>query len=359
MIQGVGSPGSTSLSTSQILVVDDRADIRLFLREFLQVEGFSTVEANDADQAVEQARRAHPALIMMDVMMPGRDGLSAIQEIRAHDSIVGIIVMTAHGTEERAVRAMQVGADDYMHKPFDVAELQTKVRAVLDKSHLRTENRRLTERMQWVLSRYMPPSVADRLINAPELPSLGGERQDVTMLFADLRGFTAFAAHAVPEDLIQHLNRYLSVATDAILAENGTVDKFLGDGVMALFNVPLRDTEHMFHAVRAALAIQRNAAKLEPLGDILEPLRFGVGVHTGEVVVGNIGAARLMSYTAIGDDVNIAKRLEENAEPGQIVVSERIVQSLGGRLQVKPLEPMVLKGHLESLPIYQVVSLLD
>jgi len=179
------------------------------------------------------------------------------------------------------------------------------------------------------------------------------------MLFADLRGFTAFAAHAVPEDLIQHLNRYLAVATDAILAENGTLDKFLGDGVMALFNAPLRDAEHMFHAVRAAIAIQRNAARLEPLGDVLEPLHFGVGVHSGEVVVGNIGAPQLMSYTAIGDDVNIAKRLEENATPGQIVVSERIVQLLGNRLQVKPLEPMVLKGHLESLPIYEVVSLLD
>jgi adenylate cyclase len=253
---------------------------------------------------------------------------------------------------------MQVGADDYMHKPFDVAELQTKIHAVLDKTHLRIENRRLTERMQWVLSRYMPPSVADQLINAPELPSLGGERQDVTMLFADLRGFTAFAARAVPEDLIHHLNRYLSLATEAILAENGTLDKFLGDGFMALFNAPLRDTEHMFHAVRAAIAIQRNTARLEPLGDF-QPLHFGVGVHTGEVVVGNIGAAQLMNYTAIGDDVNIAKRLQENAKPGQIVVSEKIVRSLSGRLQVKPLEPMALKGHLEEMPIYEVVSLLD
>ena len=345
------------MNTTQILVVDDRADIRLFLREFLHVEGFSTVEANDADQGVEQARKERPALIMMDVMMPGRDGLSAIQEIRAHDNIVGIIVMTAHGTEERAVRAMQVGADDYMHKPFDVAELQTKIHAVLDKTRLRIENRRLTERMQWVLSRYMPPSVADRLINAPELPSLGGERQDVTMLFADLRGFTTFAARAVPEDLIQHLNRYLSVATDAILAENGTLDKFLGDGFMALFNAPLRDTEHMFHAVRAAMAVQRNTARLEPLRDF-QPLRFGIGVHTGEVVVGNIGAAQLMNYTAIGDDVNIAKRLQENAKPGQIVVSEKIFRSLSGRMQAKPLEPMVLKGHLEEMPIYEVVSLL-
>jgi adenylate cyclase len=347
------------VDTTLILVVDDRADIRLFLREFLHVEGFSTVEAIDADQAVEQARRERPTLIMMDVMMPGRDGLSAIQEIRAQDNIVGIIVMTAHGTEERAVRAMQVGADDYMHKPFDMAELQTKLHAVLDKSRLRIENRRLTERMQWVLSRYMSLSVADQLINAPELPSLGGERQDVTMLFADLRGFTTFAARAVPEDLIKYLNRYLSLATEAILAENGTLDKFLGDGVMALFNAPLRDTEHMFHAVRAAIAIQRNTAKLEPLGDSHEPLRFGVGVHTGEVVMGNIGAAQLMSYTAIGDDVNIAKRLEEHAKPGQIIVSENVARTLSGRLLVKPLEPMVIKGHLEAVPIYEVISLLD
>jgi class 3 adenylate cyclase len=189
------------------------------------------------------------------------------------------------------------------------------------------------------------------------MPSLGGERQQVTLLFADLRGFTAFAAAAAPEDLLQHLNRHLTVATDAILAENGTVDKFLGDGVMAIFNAPLRDSEHVFHAVRAAIAIQQSADRVDSPHEVLGPMRFGMGIHTGEVIVGNIGAAQLMSYTAIGDTVNVAKRLEESARPGQIIVSNQIVERLGGRILVRPLESVVLKGVKEQLPVFEVMGL--
>jgi len=343
--------------SNKILIVDDRPDVRSFLREFMRLEGFETVEAVDGNQAIELAHSEQPAVILMDIMMPGRDGLSAVQEIRAEDDKVGIIVMTAYSTEQRAVRAMQVGADDYMHKPFDMEELQTKTRSVLQKNWLRIENYNLHERLETILSRYMPTTVADRLIRAPEMPSLGGERQQVTLLFADLRGFTAFAAAAAPEDLLQHLNRHLTVATDAILAENGTVDKFLGDGVMAIFNAPLRDSEHVFHAVRAAIAIQQSADRVDSPHEVLGPMRFGMGIHTGEVIVGNIGAAQLMSYTAIGDTVNVAKRLEESARPGQIIVSNQIVERLGGRILVRPLESVVLKGVKEQLPVFEVMGL--
>jgi adenylate cyclase len=344
-------------ASNRVLIVDDRADIRLFLRDFLYAEGFSTLEAADADQATRTARAQRPALILMDIMMPGRDGLSAVQEIRTEDDIVGIIVMTAYGTEERAVRAMQVGADDYMRKPFDLAELHAKTRTVLEKYQLRVENRRLHERLQVILGHYMPLTVADRLIHAPGLPSLGGERQEVTMLFADLRGFTSFAANAVPEDLLQHLNRYLTIATEAVLSENGTVDKFLGDGVMAIFNAPLRDSEHVFHAVNSAIKIQRNVEVLDPPDTASEPLRFGVGIHTGEVVVGNIGAAQLMSYTAVGDTVNIAKRLEENAGPGQIIVSEIVTQILGHRLLTRSAGSITVKGHDDPFNLFKVIAL--
>ena len=345
--------------SNRILIVDDRSDMRTFLKEFMHLEGFETVEAVDGDEAIEMSRQKQPAVILMDIMMPGRDGLSAVQEIRAEDDKVGIIVMTAYGTEQRAVRAMQMGADDYMHKPFDMQELQTKTRAVLQKNWLRIENYNLHERLETILSRYMPVTVADRLIRAPEMPKLGGERQEVTLLFADLRGFTTFAATAAPEDLLQHLNRHLTMATEAILAENGTVDKFLGDGVMAIFNAPLRDSEHVFHAVQAAIAIQKSAENVNSPYELLGPMRFGMGIHTGEAVVGNIGAAQLMSYTAIGDAVNVAKRLEESARPGQIIVSNQVVQCLGARVLTKPLEPVVLKGVKDPMPVFEVIGLND
>jgi DNA-binding response OmpR family regulator len=156
--------------------------MRTFLKEFMHLEGFETVEAADGDEAIQMSRQEQPAVILMDIMMPGRDGLSAVQEIRAEDDKVGIIVMTAYGTEQRAVRAMQMGADDYMHKPFDMQELQTKTRAVLQKNWLRIENYNLHERLETILSRYMPVTVADRLI-PPEIPKLGGVRK--SLLFAD------------------------------------------------------------------------------------------------------------------------------------------------------------------------------
>jgi len=339
------------------LIVDDRADIRAFLNELLQVSGFTPLEATDADEAVLLARKERPALILMDVMMPGRDGLSAIHEIRQDGSQAGIIVMTAFGTEQRAVQAMRVGADDYLHKPFDVAELQIKINAALEKNRLRVENQRLQERLQAILSHYMPPTVAESLIKAPELPSLGGERQEVTLLFADLRGFTVFAAQTSSEELLRRLNRYLTIATNAILAEKGTLDKFMGDGVMAIFNAPLRESEHVFRAVRAAINIQRGVDIFNQTEADAQPLRFGIGIHTGEAVVGNIGTTQLMTYTAIGDPVNVAKQLEEMAEPGQIIVSEAIVKTLDNRLVVKALEPVRLKGHAELMPVFEVVSL--
>ena len=345
--------------SNKVLIVDDRADIRSFLSEYMRIEGFAPLEAASADDAIQVARRERPALILMDIMMPGRDGLSAVQEIRAEDDKVGIIVMTAFSTEQRAVRAMQVGADDYMHKPFDMEELQVKTRAVLQKNWLRVENSSLYERLEAILSRYMPTPVADRLIRAPEVPRLGGERQEVTLLFADLRGFSSFAVQAAPEDLLRILNHYLTVATEAILEHNGTVDKFLGDGVMAIFNAPLRDPSHVLHAVRAAMAIQRNVAAIERPGGLSEPLRFGVGIHTGEAVVGNIGAAQLMSYTAVGDAVNVAKRLEENAGPGQIIVSEQVIQYLNDQLVTRDLEPVLIKGVKDPLPLFEVISLCE
>jgi class 3 adenylate cyclase len=346
-------------ASTQVLIVDDRSDIRAFLQEFMRLEGFVPLEASNAEDAIRIAAQERPALILMDIMMPGRDGLSAIKDIRAMDDKVGIIVMTAFGTEQRAVRAIQVGADDYMHKPFDMEELQVKTRAVLQKNWLRIENSNLIERMEAILSRYMASPVADRLIRAPELPRLGGERQEVTLLFADLRGFSEFTARAMPEDLLRYLNLYLSVAAEAILAENGTVDKFLGDGVMAVFNAPFRDRKHILRAVRAGLAIHRAVESIVLPAGIDQRLYFGVGIHTGEAVVGNIGAAQLMSFTAVGETVNFAKRLEEVAGPGQVLVSASVVHALGDQIVTRALDPVMLKAVQDSVTLYEVVSLTE
>jgi adenylate cyclase len=340
-----------------VLVVDDREDTRLLLREFLHLEGYSIVEASDADGAVELALTEKPSVILMDIMMPGRDGLSAIQEIRGSDALVGIIVLTAFSTEQYAIRALQVGADDYMHKPFEMPELRARVEAVLDRCRLRQENRRLQDRLNAILEHYMPAPVAQRLIDAPDMPSLGGERQMITVLFADLRGFTGFTALTPPEELIQRLNAYLSVAAETILEHKGTVDKFLGDGVMAMFNAPLPDRDHLVNAIRAATQIHERVEQMCAESDHPIKLQFGIGIHTGEAIVGNIGTASLMNYTAVGDSVNMTKRLEERARPGQTIISQAVLGLLGDRLEVKSLEPLKIKGMAEPEPIFELQRL--
>lgn len=342
---------------STVLVVDDREDTRLLLREFLHIEGYRVIEASNADDAVELALAEKPSVILMDIMMPGRDGLSAIQDIRASDALVGIIVLTAFSTEQYAIRALQVGADDYMHKPFEMPELRARVGAVLDRCRLRQENRRLQDRLNAILEHYMPGPVAQRLIDAPEMPSLGGERQTITILFADLRGFTNFTAATPPEELIQYLNAYLSVAAETILEYGGTVDKFLGDGVMAVFNAPLPDRNHLFNAVLAAVQIHERVERMCAENNHPIRLQFGIGIHTGEAIVGNIGTASLMNYTAVGDSVNMAKRLEECAKAGQTIVSRTVLEALGDRLEVKSLEPVRIKGLAEPEPVFEIQRL--
>lgn len=347
----------------KILVVDDRPDIRLLLAEFLSIEGYTVIQASDADQAVRLAQDENPVLIIMDIMMPGRDGLSAVQEIRSRDTEVGIIMLTASSTEMHAIRALQAGADDYMHKPFEPTELNARVRSAIERSELRKENQRLQERLAAILEHYLPQPVAQALIVAPEMPHLGGERHEVTILFADLRGFTSFTTMTPPDELVLHLNRYLSAAAEAILKYNGTVDKFLGDGMMAIFNAPALDQDHVLNAVRAALEVHKQVGVMCAADGQRRSggfdLRFGVGIHTGEAIVGNIGAARLMNYTAVGDTVNVTKRLEEHAMPGQILVSQAVVDALGGRLVVEALDPVEVSGRTERLPVFQILGIVD
>ncbi len=346
-----------------MLIVADRPEIRLLLSEFLRLEGYLPLEALDSEQAIQLTREEKPAVILMDIMMPGRDGLSAIQEIRTWDSSVGIIVLTAFSTEQHAIRALQVGADDYMHKPFEPVELRTKVAMVLEKRNLREENRQLQAKMAALLEHYLPQPVAQRLIRSPEMPHLGGERQEITVLFADLRGFTSFTAMTPPEELVAHLNRYLSAAAEAVLRHNGMVDKFLGDGIMALFNAPIADENHLLNAVRAALSIHKEVERMQAQNQSCSPenipLQFGIGIHTGEAIVGNIGAACLMSYTAVGDVVNVTKRLEEYAGPGQTLASQAVVNSVGDKLIVQALAPVPIKGKTEPQPVFQVWGITD
>jgi len=215
---------------------------------------------------------------------------------------------------------------------------------VTETHHLEAQ-RRLFERM-------VAPAVIDQL-NPDEL-NLGGSRANITTLFADIRGYTSLSERCDPEILVSVLNRYLGAATEAILDEQGTIDKFMGDAIMAFFNAPIPQPDHILRAVRAAIKI-RSAIHL--LQDELPPemrLGMGIGVHSGEAVLGLVGTQERLEYTAIGDSVNIAKRLQENAAPGQILISAATYQHIMESIDASPIEPIKAKGKSQLIAVLEI-----
>ncbi len=217
-----------------------------------------------------------------------------------------------------------------------------------------TEKKRL-EAQRRLFERMVSPAVIEQL--NPNSLQLGGNRMEITTLFADIRGFTHFSEELLPEELVKILNRYLAVSAEAVLAEAGTIDKFLGDALMAWFNAPIPQPDHTLRAVRAALGMQTaiHALHRELLPEF--HLQFGVGIHLGDAVLGLIGTEKRLDYTAIGDSVNTAKRIQENAGPGQILISATAYERVAGCVQARQVEPILAKGKREPVKVYEILGM--
>ncbi|MBA4379188.1 MAG: hypothetical protein C0393_00595 [Anaerolinea sp.] len=221
-----------------------------------------------------------------------------------------------------------------------------------------TESRKLKaeqERIRQTFGRVVAPRVRDRLLSDPSHLRLDGTRQVVTILFADLCNFTPFSEVTSPEILFKVLNSYLSLAAQAILEEEGTLDKFMGDAVLALWNTPDPQPDHALRAVRAALSLlERSQQAYDCLEDGSQRLQFRIGVTTGEAMVGNVGTSELFNYTAIGDTVNLAQRLEVTAQPGQILIDQATYEIVADKVMANPLDPVQVKGRSQPVAIYEL-----
>ena len=219
-----------------------------------------------------------------------------------------------------------------------------------------TEKRRL-EAQRRLFERMVSPKVIDQL--NPNQLQLGGRRTAITTLFADVRGYTSFSEGLDPEQLVAVLNQYLKAAAEAVLAEDGTIDKFLGDAIMAWFNAPIPQPDHTLRAVRAGLAISQSIKKLHTNLPPQFHLQFGVGIHFGEAVLGLVGTETRLDYTAIGDSVNTAKRIQENAAGGQVLISEDVYQKIADKVWVKIVNPVRAKGKAQLITVYEVLGIND
>lgn len=215
------------------------------------------------------------------------------------------------------------------------------------------------KRIVAMFSRYVAPQVVDEVIRQRESLHLGGVRRDIAVLFVDIRGFTPLSESAEPEEVVEILNAYLTLCATSIFKCGGTLDKFIGDAAMAIFNAPLDQSDFVYKAVEAAYLMKLGAKSLaeELEKQFHKEVAFGIGVHTGAAVIGNIGADFRMDYTAIGDTVNTAARLESNAKSGQILISEAVYRCIENRVCVTELGPYQVKGKSEHILVYQVDGL--
>ncbi len=203
--------------------------------------------------------------------------------------------------------------------------------------------------------RFVPPGVVDQVLDDPMALQLGGKRREITILFADIRGYSSYSENMPPEQVIDMLNGYLSLAANVILSYSGTLDKYFGDGLMAIFNAPEDQPDHTYRAVEAALMLQHAGAELSTQrGD---GLSFSMGIHVGDAVVGYVGTDSAVNYTAIGDVVNLAKRLQEFATPGQILAEEAVIRRLDPLIEARALGEIKFRGRLWQALAYEVLML--
>jgi class 3 adenylate cyclase/CheY-like chemotaxis protein len=358
-LEPIQATTQSSNGKPRILLVDDEPDTLQLIQKILQADGFEIFQATNGFEALEHVKQRNPDLILLDVVMPQMDGLAVLKEIRKQDQITGVIMVSALSSEQLAVQAMLEGADDFVGKPFTLKNIRVRIRQALEKSRLRRDNVTLQHELQIahdkirdLFSRYMAVPVVQRLLASPTLPSLGGERQITTVLFMDFCDFSSLSSNLEPDQVLRILNEHLALVTSAILEEEGTMDKFMGDGVMALFNTPVSQSDHALRAARSAVAIRD---RVIDWGKTHEPsLRVRIGIHTGETVVGNIGTPEFMTYTAIGDPVNIAKRLQEESDYNSILVSDTTASLLHDSVDLTNLGERVVKGRQLPGPLYRL-----
>ena len=239
----------------------------------------------------------------------------------------------------------------------DKSQSASGVAIVLDDLTERRQLERRVRQVRQTFERYVAPQVVNQLLSDPARVKLGGERHTVTILFADLRNFTAFSEQHEPETLLEILNQHLTLAVEAILSEEGTLDKFQGDAALALFNVPLPQPDHVLRAVRAALNIQQATAELHRRLPPEHRLGFGIGITSGPVIVGNVGSEAIHNYTAIGRSINMADRIQSQAKAGQILLSNAAYQQVRDRIVAHELGLIRLKGHAEPDLVFEVLDI--
>jgi class 3 adenylate cyclase len=370
---------------ASVLVIDDDPVTRLMLKGSLERNGHQVTMAEDGSQGLDLVRFKGVDIILLDVLMPQMDGYGVLEQLKGDSDLrhIPVIMVTSVDDIDSAVRCIELGADDYLSKPIDPVLLTARINAGLtkkrlhdlEKEHLEQVaglNKQLEARVEeqmaelvrtGELKRFMPHQVAEGLLGGQLSPTEGFERRRLTLLFADMVGFTDLSDTLEPEELSEVLNEYLREMTAVAVSHGGTLDNYIGDGLMVMFGAPTWNEEAVqaWAAIRAAFEMKARAddltASIRGRG-IPADLRVRVGVNTGHCTVGVFGSDLLRAYKAVGFAVNVAARLQSEAEPGTVLAGFRTHALVKDRVRAQQREPLRLKGAARPVEAWEIIDLI-
>ncbi|MGH8060283.1 MAG: response regulator, partial [Candidatus Entotheonellia bacterium] len=348
-----------------LLVVDDHASNREMLSRRLARRGYSVAVATDGHRALKMLMTQTFDLVLLDIMMPGISGLEVLRTLRERHPMADlpVIMATAKDQSGDIVEALKLGANDYVTKPLDFPVVLARIQSQLSLKRAMEEIQRLAKQLELrnqfiraTFGRYLTDEVVASVLDSPEGLKLGGETRQVTILMSDLRGFTSLAGRLAPEQVVAILNRYLGIMVDVIMRYQGTIDEFMGDAIFVIFGAPIWREDHAQRAVACAMAMQlaMTSVNAENRREGLPEVEMGIGVNTGEVVVGNIGSHKRTKYGVVGSHVNLTSRIESYTVGGQILISEATLQEAGPLVSVKAQMQVEAKGIDKPLSLYEV-----
>jgi adenylate cyclase len=343
----------------RILVADDNPSGRQLVKDILESIGYDAITAIDGLNALTLIQTQVPDLIILDVNMPGMSGFEVCEVVKNDPALshIPVLMLTAQTDIDSRITGLGLGADDYLGKPFNPRELAARVEARLRNKSETDTLRKMQELVRQTFERFVAPSVVERLLENPERIKLGGQLQEVTVMFSDLEGFTSVSEYTEPENLLAILNSYHELVVSIVQEHDGTIDKFIGDAVMALYNTPLTQPDHALRAVRTALAIRYHLPAFWEQFDPHYRMKINFGIHSGLAVVGNVGTPQIMNFSAVGDTINLASRLQGMGEDGQILLSQATYELLADEVQVRPIGLQNVKGRSEPVMIYEALQM--
>jgi adenylate cyclase len=364
----------------RILIVDDQPMNVDILQTRLAVHGYELLTAYDGEEALAKARAELPDLILLDIMMPKMDGIEVCQHLKADTSLpfMPIIMVTAKADTQDVVAGLEAGADEYLTKPVEQTALVARVKSMLrikalhdtvqeQAQQLAEWNQTLEQRVQEQLGelervgrlkRFFSPQLAELVVSAGGEKLLQSHRREVTVVFCDLRGYSAFTESAEPEEVMEVLREYHTALGQVIFHFQGTLERFAGDGLMVFFNDPLLCPDHAARAVRMAVAMRQEMHEITTRWHKRgHQLAFGIGIAQGYATLGMIGFEGRVDYAAVGPTTNLASRLCDAAQGGQILISQRVLAAVEGLVEVEPLGDLTLKGLRHPVLAFNVVGL--